>query len=552
MEQKIPGEGKNSCVLLNSTLNLVEAYFKLFYRVSKRIEQRLYDYQNNSSADSKDLGDQRQNQEETKESYSYYTYSVDNESLDYDMKKYNESMIDNYGQESPIEYDERNEEPSEEVRMRVQQEKEPSKLFYVHQEDERLENLPIISNKKKIESDINHLHDKDSDQHSVSVMGEYRGDPKNFEVLDPQKGSHVAYTVKGYDMEGPFEGKRRYNDFFNLRNLLTARMPGIFIPPIPPKKMMFNKTDKFLEERGYFLQRFLQLTCRVKYIVSSDEFLLFSRPSGDFDKMIETLPKVDAEFLLNRFEKEFKFNFEEDEKEQQENMAVINSYTVFIKKILPILKGIKDQIKPMITERDIQNSNFPDLICLMTQFADCISGNPDSDDSIDSIYIQTANDISEKLKNPFKDYYLWLKGEIYDVQALSDTLESADKLRKTIDKLESKQKSTEAKLDKLNSKKMSFQTLFQKDSTKEESKKTCIEQIAKYKEDIEIYQKLTNICEKHVAREVIPKFKEEKTEIYYKMIQLISVGEIHNCRLATSFWNLLQSQIKKASKDAEE
>jgi len=64
-----------------------------------------------------------------------------------------------------------------------------------------------------------------------------------FTVGDPIIGSHVTYSVKGIDNDGAFEGLRRYNDFFNLWNSLLSWWPGIFIPPIPPKKKVGNKED---------------------------------------------------------------------------------------------------------------------------------------------------------------------------------------------------------------------------------------------------------------------------------------------------------------------
>jgi len=148
-----------------------------------------------------------------------------------------------------------------------------SKLIYVNQDDERLEDMPSIEqdpNKQRNSSGIVSLYDDDNDEHQVSVIDGYQGDPNSFKVFDPQKGSHIVYTDKGYDNESSFEGTRWYNDFYNLRSLLMARMPGIYVPPIPPKKALGNKNDKFFEERGYFLQRFLQLVCRIPSIIKSD------------------------------------------------------------------------------------------------------------------------------------------------------------------------------------------------------------------------------------------------------------------------------------------
>jgi hypothetical protein len=83
-------------------------------------------------------------------------------------------------------------------------------------------------------------------------------DVSGFSVSDPTKGSHTTYTVRGQDNDGPFEGSRRYNDFHALRNALVASWPGLYVPPIPPKKMTGNKEDSFVEDRLIFLDRFMK------------------------------------------------------------------------------------------------------------------------------------------------------------------------------------------------------------------------------------------------------------------------------------------------------
>jgi hypothetical protein len=51
---------------------------------------------------------------------------------------------------------------------------------------------------------------------------------------DPVKG-FTTYLVSGTDAIGTFEIKRRYNDFFYLREALVKKWPAIYIPPIPEK-----------------------------------------------------------------------------------------------------------------------------------------------------------------------------------------------------------------------------------------------------------------------------------------------------------------------------
>ncbi len=80
----------------------------------------------------------------------------------------------------------------------------------------------------------------------------------------------------------------------------------------------------------------------------------------------------------------------------------------------------------------------------------------------------------------------------------------------------------------MQNKKLSLSTLFSNTNKKEETKKTTADQIKKIREDIEVYLQVINMAEKHIAHKVIPKFKEEKQEIYYKIIKMVSVNEIHN------------------------
>lgn len=44
---------------------------------------------------------------------------------------------------------------------------------------------------------------------------------------------HTVYNIKGEDKLGSFDVYRRYNDFYELRELLVRKWPGCFIPSIP-------------------------------------------------------------------------------------------------------------------------------------------------------------------------------------------------------------------------------------------------------------------------------------------------------------------------------
>lgn len=82
-----------------------------------------------------------------------------------------------------------------------------------------------------------------------------------FSVGNPhrQKGKdYYSYTVFGIDDMGQFEIFRRYSEFHLFREVLTARFPGLYIPPIPPKKSSSKSEADKAWERSHILNLFIK------------------------------------------------------------------------------------------------------------------------------------------------------------------------------------------------------------------------------------------------------------------------------------------------------
>ena len=65
-----------------------------------------------------------------------------------------------------------------------------------------------------------------------------------FNVTNPQidkKEGHIVYTCTGICNKIKFEIFRRYSDFLCIRDTLSERFPGLYVPPIPAKKAVGNK-----------------------------------------------------------------------------------------------------------------------------------------------------------------------------------------------------------------------------------------------------------------------------------------------------------------------
>jgi hypothetical protein len=49
---------------------------------------------------------------------------------------------------------------------------------------------------------------------------------------------------------------------------------------------------KFINERRYYLERFLRKLAKFDFLINSEEFLIFARPNGDIEKILGRLPKL--------------------------------------------------------------------------------------------------------------------------------------------------------------------------------------------------------------------------------------------------------------------
>lgn len=360
-----------------------------------------------------------------------------------------------------------------------------------------------------------------------------------FSVSDPIKGGHVTYTVRGYDEDGPFEWIKRYNDFFHLRAAFIIRWPGVYCPPIPPKKAIGNKEDKFLEERKHFLERFLVLTSKIEHLAKSDEFRLFSRPSADIEKALQMLPAVTADFLLDRFKSQL--NVEENIEAQtaKEHQIVINEYASFWKVFMKTLKHMREEIKGYVPALSKQNEHYRDIGIMLERYEQNIMQEYCENDISKNVmteYRDLFHTLPEKLTNPIKDFFYWIKGEIYDLQALNDWILGRDRLFKKKQKLESKRRNDQSTLNKINQGKTTLKTLFQGEGGKQVTVTNLSNTIATSDRDIEVYNKVLSMVEAHIATHVIPIFKEQKEKFYNKIWKFLGNCEIRNLQKLSEFW----------------
>ena len=89
---------------------------------------------------------------------------------------------------------------------------------------------------------------------------------------------------------------RRYSDFDSLHAVLTEMFPGVFIPPLPPKKALGNMNEDYiLGRRRPGLERFLNRVARIPILAESAVFQMFLvRAHGFEDSMKEAKKAAEA------------------------------------------------------------------------------------------------------------------------------------------------------------------------------------------------------------------------------------------------------------------
>jgi len=68
--------------------------------------------------------------------------------------------------------------------------------------------------------------------------------------------------------------------------------------------------------------------------------------------------------------------------------------------------------------------------------------------------------VAENLKNPYEDMYHWCKGEIYDLQALSEAVQARDNIEKNQKKMENSKRDTQNDLDNVTTGRKTVRTIF--------------------------------------------------------------------------------------------
>jgi sorting nexin-1/2 len=371
----------------------------------------------------------------------------------------------------------------------------------------------------------------------------------NYSVKNPQdNGGHIAYEVRGKDRQGSWECKRRFNEFFLLHEILQKRFPGIPIPIIPPKKAVGNKDNTFLQDRTFYLQRFLRKLSRFDFIIDSQEFQLFARPNGlNVEKALAKLMPMSTMQTYDRVKAVT--NTEDDKYDlmQKEILAQkITEYCFFAKGVEPLLRKIKSDLSRYLMSKQRSMVAYKDYAAFIGRYEDLnlshytemnsrelIFNNPDNKALQDSMI-----SASGALKNPYIDLYHWVKGELYDLEAVREAIKVRAETLENTKKLEAKKSSTQKDLESVATGKTTVTTLFKNSS----DANAMANKIENTDREILASEMLGSLLTIYLGDKVIPAFKKEKLSLYHRILKQFTVIEISNSHQMAGFWsNVLQN-----------
>ncbi|KAI9726600.1 MAG: Sorting nexin, cytoplasm-to-vacuole targeting pathway/endosomal sorting [Chrysothrix sp. TS-e1954] len=108
-------------------------------------------------------------------------------------------------------------------------------------------------------------------------------------------GSYIAYTIK----TGELEVRRRYSDFYSLRQTLVNLHPTLIVPPIPEKHSVADYAAKptkakedeaIIDYRKRMLSSFLNRCRRLKLIREDGVFSRFLDPQASWSEVMHSPP----------------------------------------------------------------------------------------------------------------------------------------------------------------------------------------------------------------------------------------------------------------------
>lgn len=289
------------------------------------------------------------------------------------------------------------------------------------------------------------------------------------------------------------------------------------------------------------------------YIIYSKEFQVFARGKGEVDKVLFSLPKQTPMQVLEKYRLNFTINEDQGNDEISGFKDRIGVFQQFLKKAIGIMEIQKQQLKKMAGVRDKGDSNETNLVNSLMKYEDiALAYYSDQDYNKRILTHPNIDDLKEKLennvkrvKNPYFNAYMWIKGEFLDISGMYDSLQGREGVMKAQLNTEQKKREDQKEVDKLTQGKQTIKAFFKSKSQKESNILTLQASIEIGTQEIADFKKLINFLTIYHGEVAIQKFKTAKAKMYLKALNNFCVKEISNAHLCATLYHSLLDMEKQ-------
>lgn len=136
------------------------------------------------------------------------------------------------------------------------------------------------------------------------------------------------------------------------------------------------------------------------------------------------------------------------------------------------------------------------------------------------------------MKNPFTEVYLWIRGELLDIDGIRRAMAGRDMITKLQQGCEQKKRECQQELEKVSMGKFTFRSMLKSQQEKDAHMIELEAKIQQCNYDFEEYRKLLNFLTIFQGQTSVELFKKHKVAQYVKMIKMLSIKTVANAELA--------------------
>ena len=347
---------------------------------------------------------------------------------------------------------------------------------------------------------------------------------------------HTTYKLKGARV--PEELIRRYKDFDALRKKLVERWPGVFIPNIPHKKKVGNKSKRIISMRLEMINRFLRKLSKLEYLFSSEEMELFLQNTSSVSKTLDGVKDESYDELLKKYSLAFtdfdeNFDVAAGKEEQEKFLKKLNEVYPKVKHFRYMVKQARDRYKD-------EQDNYLAVINMISLYEKETVNNFVNNDENKLIFFNMKNieicelisKTQEQVINPYDRFFAAITEDYLETEAMIEALVSLKNLQENYNKLTKSLNNHNTQITELQSGKSTVKTMF-KNKEKEISKlSTEKENIEK---DINDLGEIIKIATFNMQN-TIEKFKVVSLDNYYAELSRIEGDTEKNADFSDQLW----------------